>query len=206
MICAIFPDFRRLASRSYHNFTTDVTINPPSSHRRDPRVSIIIIMRQCRRRGCRNAPPLPRPMGPSDHPFSEVDGPRMGMVADHSTLRPPKKSKKTPRSPPNNNKHLNPVFLRFKNTAPILWPYIRTKGHPISETETPSRPWHGHDNPLEALFQHFTREIRILKGEPAEDPAPTQAAPVQQEEAPAEQTAPSSEQSADAPATEQGKQ
>jgi hypothetical protein len=39
---------------------------------------------------------------------------------------------------------------------------------PVSETEEapdPStvRPWHGSDNPLEALYQHFTAAIAKLK-------------------------------------------
>ena len=36
------------------------------------------------------------------------------------------------------------------------------------------RPWHGTDNPLEALYLHFTAEIAALKAKwaPKQEPAP----------------------------------
>lgn len=45
-------------------------------------------------------------------------------------------------------------------------------------TDGEKRPWHGADNPYEAIFQHFTAEIAALeKRLTAQKPAPVVAAP-----------------------------
>jgi hypothetical protein len=37
------------------------------------------------------------------------------------------------------------------------------------------RPWHGRENPLEAMYQHFAAQIEALKAQINPAPAPTPA-------------------------------
>lgn len=49
------------------------------------------------------------------------------------------------------------------------------------EVEFGSRPWHGSDNPFEAMWQHFTAEIEKLRGgsaEPVENAGTVEALPM----------------------------